>query len=370
MRITFVLPPVDLSGGVRVVAVYAERLKRRGHDVVVVSQPHRQPTWREWLRNKVRNVPYPAEARPGPSHLDEVDVEHHVLDDPRPVTAQDVPDADVVIATWWETAEWVAALPESKGAKAYFLQHHEVFPGLPGDRVNATWRLPMHKICVARWLVELARHQFGDPNATLVPNAVDLDLFHAPPRGKQATPTVGVMYSTAGFKGCDVSLAAFNLARQRVPRLRLVSFGTAARPAPQLPLPEGATYVSQPPQAQIREIYGQCDAWLFGSRTEGFGLPVLEAMACRTPVIATRVGAAPDLIADGTSGVLVAPDDAEAMADAIVRLVGQDDRDWRQMSDKALAAASRYTWDDATDLFETALKTAVRRARHGQLVGV
>ena len=43
----------------------------------------------------------------------------------------------VVIATWWETAEWVAGLSPRKGAKAYFLQHHEVHPGQPVDRVRA-----------------------------------------------------------------------------------------------------------------------------------------------------------------------------------------------------------------------------------------
>ena len=56
------------------------------------------------------------------------------------------------MATWWETAEWVARYPASKGAKAYFIQHHEVHEGLPADRVNATWRLPMHKIVIANWL--------------------------------------------------------------------------------------------------------------------------------------------------------------------------------------------------------------------------
>ena len=41
------------------------------------------------------------------------------------------------------------------------------------------------------------------------------------------------------------------------------------------------------------------------------------------------------------------------------------DADWRQMSDKAFATASRYSWDDATDLFERSLERAVERARQG-----
>jgi hypothetical protein len=47
-----------------------------------------------------------------------------------------------VIATWWETAEWVDRLSVSKGKKVYFIQHYEAFDYLPKERVEATWRLP------------------------------------------------------------------------------------------------------------------------------------------------------------------------------------------------------------------------------------
>ena len=50
MRITFVCPIADLSGGFRVIAVYAKLLRERGHDVTVVSRPPRKPTVRERLR--------------------------------------------------------------------------------------------------------------------------------------------------------------------------------------------------------------------------------------------------------------------------------------------------------------------------------
>ena len=58
------------------------------------------------------------------SHFDYVGVPVHVLDRYRPVMDCDVPDGDVVIATWWETAEWVVELSSRKGAKAYFIQHY------------------------------------------------------------------------------------------------------------------------------------------------------------------------------------------------------------------------------------------------------
>jgi glycosyltransferase involved in cell wall biosynthesis len=222
-------------------------------------------------------------------------IEHRQIEKYRPILADDLPDGDVVIATWWETAEWVAALPPTKGKKAYFIQHYEAHQDQDAARVDATWRLPLHKIIIARWLVEIAA-KLGDENISLVPNAVDLQQFNAPPRGKQPTPTVGVMYSAVPFKGCEVSLAAVELARKNLPELKLVSFGNR-NPMPHLPLPPGTDFTMQPAQDRIRDIYSRCDAWLVGSRSEGFGLPILEAMACRTPVIATPTGAAPELIA-------------------------------------------------------------------------
>ena len=55
-----------------------------------------------------------------PSFFDNLPVEHKIIDRYRPVEDKDVPDADVVVATWWETPKWVAKLSPSKGAKAYF----------------------------------------------------------------------------------------------------------------------------------------------------------------------------------------------------------------------------------------------------------
>jgi len=164
------------------------------------------------------------------------------------------------------------------------------------------------------------------------------------------------MYSIVPFKGCDISLRAIELARKNMPNLKLVSFGNRV-PTRDLPLPPDTDYTMQPAQDRIKNIYAQCDAWLVGSRSEGFGLPILEAMACRTPVIATPTGAAPELTAPG-GGQLVAMEDPADMAAAIERIVGLPHDQWRAMSDIAHHTATRYTWDDAAALFEAALNRA------------
>jgi len=110
---------------------------------------------------------------------------------------------------------------------------------------------------------------------------------------------------------------SLSLARGSIPNLRLLIFGHPQSPG--LPLPPGAVFLGNPTAEQIRATYSQCDVWLFGAREEGFELPILEAMACRTPVIGTPAGAALELLVDG-AGILVPREDPDAMARAIVEV--------------------------------------------------
>ncbi len=186
----------------------------------------------------------------------------------------------------------MAGLPPAKGRKFYFVQHHELH--LPQMRHFAagSYRLPLRKIAIAGWLADVMRDSYGDGDVVVVPNSVEPELFHAPPRQRQATPTVGLMYATKPFKGLDTTLEAIRIASARHPGLKVVAFGNEPL-SRTLPLRAGSRFFHNPPQAQLREIYAMCDVFAAGSRSEGFGLPILEAMACRCPVVATRTGCAP-----------------------------------------------------------------------------
>jgi glycosyltransferase involved in cell wall biosynthesis len=285
-------------------------------------------------------------------------VPHRVIDRARPIEAADLPDADVVMPTWWETAEWVDALPASKGVQVHFIQDYELWGG-EKDRVDASCRLPMPKITPAKWVQRLLAEEFGQTDVTCVPNAVDLQTFTAPTRGKQTTPTVGFTYTPFRAKGCDITIEAIRIARLKRPDLNIVCFGSST-PKPELPLPPGVTYHEKAPEGKLKELYASADVWLFGTRKEGFGLPILEAMACRTPVVGTPAGAAPELLEAG-GGMLIPMEDPQAMADAMLKVCAMPETDWLGLSDAAYATASRYTWDDATDAFEAALHSALSK---------
>ncbi len=349
-RISFILPQSDLSGGVRVVAIYARKLQQRGHQVTVLTRPDPASRWQWRAKSLVRGRGWPELPA---SHLDELGTIVKVCPFGRPIDASMVPDCDAVIATWWQTAEWVAGYPPAKGRQFHFIQHYEAFPGQPVGRVDAVWRLGLKKITISQWLVDLAA-RFGDTQVALVLNSVDMSQFCAPPRGRQPRPTIGMLYSDVPFKGCDVSLEALRHVKAVFDQMQLVSFGLHP-PRAHLALPEGTLYDVRPSQRRIAQLYGMCDLWLCGSRAEGFHLPILEAMACRCPVVATRVGGAVDVIRQGVNGHLVDVEDAAALGQRALDVLQLPDAAWRAMSDAAYATAAAYSWDDAADAFERAL---------------
>src|ERR1700733_11086086 len=160
-----------MGGGTRVVALYAHALMKRGHDVCLISLPRPRLPLKKKLKSWLKGTGWPLSQSHDASHLDELKLNHRILEVWRPVTDDDVPDADIVIATWWETAEWVNNLDRVKGAKVYFIQGHEVFPYLP-VRSRETYRLPMHKVVVAQWLKQVMISEYGDHVVDVVPTSV------------------------------------------------------------------------------------------------------------------------------------------------------------------------------------------------------
>jgi glycosyltransferase involved in cell wall biosynthesis len=348
MRITFLLPSDNLTGGNRVVAIYAQELVALGHQVLVVTcAPDRfslRDKARAVLKGDWARLREPATQATG--HIAQSAMPHKVLEQPRAITADDVPDADVIIATWWETAVWMQQMPAAKGRKVHLIQGYEIWLGDHiTAQVHAALQLPNLKIAISHDLKQTIEAQLGPLDITVIPNAVDLTQFTAAPRGKQAVPTVGFVYANAHIKGADICRQACELARQSLPHLKVLAFG-ADRPTPDQPLPDGAEFFYRPPQAELKDIYAACDVWLFGSRLDSFGLPILEAMACRTPVVAVPIGAAPHLLGDGT-GVLVPAESPKDMAQALVAVCTQTEADWQRASDKAFSKAHSYSWHDA-----------------------
>lgn len=351
MRINIALPGLEgLAGGMRVSAQYAQALQRSGHDVaLVVRRPSAAPQRLEWLRRLLgRGYKFP----PLPDtkgHFEALDLPIVHLDEALPVRAHHIPDADLFISTWWTTSEWVNRLPPAKGRHVHFIQDYELFHSAVADRVRAVYAQSNDKIVVAGWLQDILNSEYSQ-KSIVVSNGVNTTLFKAQARRRNNPPQIGFLYSGHPRKNCTLAIEAAQWARLQCPNLRGVAFGVTPRPGA---LPDWIHYHQSPSQEQIPKIYASCDLWLFPSKSEGFGLPIFEAMASNTPVLATRAGAAPDLV-NGVNGWITSFK-PEEYGQAIIDFLDQPEDAWQKASAAARETAERNDLFHAAQAFEAAL---------------
>jgi glycosyltransferase involved in cell wall biosynthesis len=125
-------------------------------------------------------------------------------------------------------------------------------------------------------------------------------------------------------KDLDTLLGAFALFAPRCPQARLVIVGRGPldsrlrRRALELAIDDRVVWAGF--RDDIAAVMAAFDIFALSSKYEGLGLVLLEAMAARRPVVATRVSAIPEVVADGETGILVGPGDPEALAAAFERL--------------------------------------------------
>jgi glycogen synthase len=99
------------------------------------------------------------------------------------------------------------------------------------------------------------------------------------------------------------------------------------------------------PVDEVVQLYSHAAAFVCPSIYEPFGLINLEAMACGTPVIATRVGGIPEVVVDGETGWLVEPGDPAALAEALGRALADPERGRRMGEAGRRRVEAHFTWE-------------------------
>ena len=352
--INWVLPRPGLSGGIKSNRLIAEAMVRRGHQVnmLYVDGPSPAPDW--WrIRSFLRYCKQRYLARNKQQHHLEQSIANLLPIGHKPILASDAPDADISIATWWETAHWIKNWPSSKGAKAYFIRHHELHGG-DSHLVMETYRLPFKKLVIASWLKDLMAERYGDDDVALIPNGVDWNQFYFIPREKQPVPTVGMLYGVVEWKGAEAAFDAIRRVQKTYPQLRVICFGSHPIKPIHCP-PSNFEFHFRPAQEKIPELYRQVDCWLLPSTLEGFGMPGLEAAACGCPVVSTRCGGPEDYVKDGHNRFLVNVDDRAQMAACMKQVIELPEDAWQAMSYASASHAKRFDWDLSAERLEAAL---------------
>jgi glycosyltransferase involved in cell wall biosynthesis len=338
------------SGGLRIVYEHANRLARRGHAVSVVH-PARlaiNPTGFDHLKSTVRYVIKKIDGRYTPDAWLKMEPTVRLLCVPN-LSDRFVPDGDVVIATAWQTAEWVTGYSESKGRGFYLIQHFETWNG-PKERVVETWKTPLRKIVPSKWLVDIA-HELGE-EATYIPYGLDVNAFEIVTPAEKRTPNhLMMLYHKAEWKGCDDGLEAISMVRQKDPSLRLSLFGVPDRPAS---LPAWIEYHQSPSPQHLRDLYNQAAIFVAPSRTEGWGLTGCEALLCGAALAATDIDGHREFAFHEKTALTSPARSPRALADNILRLI-EDPALRIDLARKGFDYVRGFTWERASSSFEAAL---------------
>ena len=170
----------------------------------------------------------------------------------------------------------------------------------------------------------------------LIRNGVASRPFLASGRERQtrtragAGVCVGLVGRLAPEKGVDLFLQAAKIVIERAPGVSFVIAGEGPDraalelQAKQLGLQHTVTFLGR--QEDMSAFYASIDVLASSSRQEGLPVALLEGMASGLPLVATRVGAVPEVVADQVTGYLVDPEDAAALAEAMLALVADPER--------------------------------------------
>ena len=329
---------------------YANYLSRRGHDVTVVHLALSCSD--KGLRGSVVSMLRYLRRRNSfkPTSWFPIDSSVRLLWVRSP-SVQNIPDGDVIVATAWPTAEWVASYPASKGRQFYLIQHLETWTGSE-QRVVATWKLPLTKIVIAKWL-EIIATRLGE-SSVYIPNGIDFSKFimRTPPEDR-VSGRIMMLYHTLNWKGSADGLKALLIVRDHVPDIRPVLFGVPGRPRG---LPEWIEYIQCPSQERLRDLYNEASIFVAPSWAEGWPLPPAEALISGAALVATDIGGHREYAVHEVTALLSPAKEPHALAANILRLL--HDRDLRvRLAAQGNKFVQQFSWERAGNAMESLLRS-------------
>ena len=221
----------------------------------------------------------------------------------------------------------------------------------------------------------------GVRDAEVWGRGVDIDTFSPARRSPTLRSSFGMesrftfLYvgRFAAEKNVEVILEAYARALDVVPRgvMRLVLAGTGPhdRLLRRIAPPDVGFLGYLDRESTLPDLYANCDAFVFASTTETLGLVVLEAMASGLPVIATPAGGVADHLRDGVNGLAYPAGDAQVLADAMIRLVG-DPVHALDLGAGARRTAEALTWERELDRLDVSYRELIRDRRPGRTLVV
>ena len=200
---------------------------------------------------------------------------------------------------------------------------------------------------------------------TVINNGLDADEFSPI---ESITPNPFRLITTASadvpLKGLDYSLKALKLLKKEFPKIHLIVIGKmkegghTKRLIERLNISDSVFFKSNLSKNDIKELYASSSIAIVSSLYEGFGYPVIEAMSCEVPLIATNVSSIPELTSN--FAILISSKDENAIKENVKNIL----LDYKSYKDRAIRGRNHiiqtFNWDKITSEYEKAIHEAIR----------
>ncbi len=354
MKVAMLTYSTRPRGGVVHALKLAERLRALGTDVTVHSLARSDDE--EALRGFFREVDVPYEIHPYEWHPDLMERLERMIAS----YSEHLPsDVDIFHAQDCVGGTALARMRERRGLSVPIFRtvHHiDDFaePRLFEFEKRAV-ALADHRFVVSQYWKEALKNDYGlESHVTY--NGIDPEEFSGlPPRSKNSLGVlfVGGLEPRKGLEHLILAMEEVSSAVEGV-RLDIVAKagfrGVDSREwfemlAERAGIAGCTRFHSSVSAGELLSLYANCDVLALPSRNEGWGLSLMEAMACARPVVATRVGGIPELVRDGIDGLIVEPGDVRALASAMVRLL-RDPAERARMGASGLERVRSFSWEE------------------------
>lgn len=237
--------------------------------------------------------------------------------------------------------------------------------GVPQDRYSQPLQILMNS---ADWLVAPSRSMLDAvltkfprlrTRSSAIHNAVDMTEFEPDgPEELQRGQHILCIALHHPRKAIDVLIKAFKIFSQTFTgvELWLVGDGPITGQLEDLVhrfgLTEHVKFLGGLGRPAVRKLLRQCSFLVLPSRDEPFGIAILEALASRKPVVASAVGGIPEIIEDGKNGILVEPENPQALCDAMITVWKDHDLAERLACAGYATVKQQFQWENAAARYE------------------
>lgn len=344
LKISFLLPNQE-SGGARAIVRFGNELLKEGHHVRIFYKININGIV-DILRPVYQMVRY----GPRKNWIDDFQGEAFSY---RKLEATRFSDDELIVSMCAQTTFDACSLPENVGIKVLHCHGAEIENW---DYMVRSWQLNIPKIVVSSHLVDLIKKETNQEVVGVAPDGVDLNEYY-PCVSLNDRRAIGGGIRWGHTKDPENTINIFQKLHKVIPDANLITFGPDRRPKNL----EYVEFVCNPSVSCAREIYSNCKIWFLASKKEGFGLPVLEAMACGCVVVSTACGGPADIITDGVNGFLVEVGNVDMMVNKI-KMIWSDDGLQKKMSENAVETAKKFTWQAGAAKLEMYLQDIYRNA--------